>query len=134
MKPEFRPTGVEEVETETMRRLKESRAQHYLRGPIWMDDIRTAIKLGGSCLALLLLIHFRRAVTNQDEVTLPNSSLSELGIERDAKRRGLERLEKAKLITVERTSGHSVMIKLRSVRKREAPAPRVRGKSNRRVH
>jgi hypothetical protein len=120
----FQPTGVEEVETETMRRLKVSRTEHYLRGPIRIDDIRAATKLGGSCLALLLLIHFRRTVTGQSEVTLPNGFLAEFEIDKSAKQRGLKRLEEAKLITVERAAGHSVTIELRSARNRRGARKR----------
>src|SRR5258708_7475033 len=110
METDFRPTSVVEVETEYARRLKASRAEHYLYGQIRMDDIRAAIKLGASCLALLLAIHFRRAVTGQEAVTLPSDFLAGFGIDKSAKHRGLKRLEEAKLITVKRIPGNTAVV------------------------
>jgi len=118
MEREFRPTGVVEVETEHSRRLKASRAESYLYG-FRFDDLRTAIKLGGPCLALLCLIHFRRGVTGQEAVTLPSGFLAEFGIDKSAKLRGLRRLEEAKLIDVKRAVGHTTLIELRA-RKRKS--------------
>jgi hypothetical protein len=119
---EFRPTSVVEVETEHSRRLKVSRATHYLYG-FRMDDIRAAIKSGGSCLALLCLIHFRRAVTGQEAVTLPSGFLAEYGIGRSAKRRGLKSLEEAKIINVKRGVGHTALIELRARTRKRRAAP-----------
>jgi hypothetical protein len=121
MEREFWPTSIVEVQTEHSRRLKASRATHYLYG-FRMDDIRTAIKLGGPCLALLCLIHFRRAVTGQGAVTLPSGFLAEFGIDRSAKLRGLKRLEEAKLIDVKTSIGRTALIELRA-RKRKRRAP-----------
>lgn len=117
---DFRPTGVEEVETEYSRRLKASRAEHYLQSHIWIDDIRDATKLGGSCLALLLLIYFRRDVTREEAVTLPSGLLAEFGIDRSAKRRGLKSLEQVKLIKVKRTAGYTAVIELCKKKRRTA--------------
>jgi hypothetical protein len=126
--PEFKPTSVVEVETEWSRSLKASRAAHYLPDHIRMDDVRAAIELGGRCLALLLLIHFRRAVTGHEAVTLPSGFLAEFGIDKSAKLRGLQRLEEAKLINVERDIGHTAVIKLRAKKRnwKSVPAPTAR--------
>jgi hypothetical protein len=125
METDFRPTRVVEVQTEYVRRLKASRAEHYLYGPIRIADVRDAAKLGGTCLALLLAIHFRRAVTGREVVTLPSSFLAEFGIDKNAKQRGLKRLEEAKLIYVKRIPGHTAVIELRAKRKARTPsAPR----------
>jgi len=109
---DFRPTHVEEVETEYSRRLKTNRAGHYLRCRIRIDDIRDATKLGGSSLALLLLIYFRRDVAREETVTLPSGLLAGFGIDRSAKHRGLKGLEQAKLIKVKRAVGHTAVIEL----------------------
>ena len=119
---DFRPTSVEEVETEYSRRLKASRAEHYLQSRIRIDDIRDATKLGGSCLALLLLIYFRRDVTREEAVTLPSGLLAEFGIDRSAKRRGLKSLEQVKLIKVKRTVGHTAAIELCKKKRRTRAA------------
>jgi hypothetical protein len=117
---EFRPTSIVEVETEYSRGLKTRRVEHYLRGPIPLADIQVAAKLGGSCLALLLAIHHRIAVTKWREVTLPTGLLSEFGINYSAKWRGLKLLEKAKLIIVKRERGNSARIKLVSGKRQKA--------------
>jgi DNA-binding MarR family transcriptional regulator len=125
METDFRPTGVVEVQTEYARRLKASRAEHYLYGPVRIADVRAASKLGGVRLALLVAIHFRRAVTRRETVTLPSGFLAEFGIDKSAKQRGLKRLEEAKLINVKRAAGHTAVIELRAKRKARTPsAPR----------
>jgi hypothetical protein len=124
METDFRPTSVVEVETEYARRLKASRAEHYLFGPIRIGDVQVAAKLGGQCLTLLLAIHFRRAVTGQEAVTLPSGFLAEFGIGKNAKQLGLRHLEKAKLINVNRAAGHTALVELRSKRKAPARNPR----------
>jgi DNA-binding transcriptional ArsR family regulator len=86
--------------------------------------------LGGSCLALLLAIHFRRAVTESEAVTLPSGFLAEFGIDKSAKQRGLKRLEEAKLIDVRRIPGNTAVIELRAKRKaRTSSAPRWKSKN-----
>ena len=92
MQSEFRPTSVVEVQTEYARRLKARRAEYSLFGPIRIADIQAAAKLGGACLALLLALHYRRAYTAQDAVTLPSGFLAEFGIDKSAKQRALKAL------------------------------------------
>ena len=123
----FRPTEIVEVQTATLRRLEARRAQHYLRGPIRMADIQAATKLGGSCLAVLLAIHHRQVVTKQEAVTLPSGLLSNFGIDKSAKRRALQRLELAKLITVKRIPGKTAVIKLTARTKRNVPRISIDG-------
>jgi hypothetical protein len=121
MHPEFRPTSVVEVQTEYARRLKQRRAEYNLYGPIRIADVQTATKLGGSCLPLLLAVHYRRAYTAKEAVTLPSGFLAEFGIDRSAKQRGLKGLEAAKLITVKRMPGHSAVVQL-TARAKKRPA------------
>ena len=121
----FRPTKVEEVETQYSRALKTRRAEYYL-SPIRIADVQAASKLGGSCLALLLTIHYRSVVTGRDVVTLPSGLMSDFGIGRTVKGRGLKVLEAAKLITVTRASGNSARVKLVTRRKGNAPPMRSR--------
>jgi hypothetical protein len=86
--------------------------EHYLRGPIRIADIHAAAKLGGSCLALLLAIHHRATVTGYDAITLPSGFLSDFGVSRSTKARGLKMLEAAGFITVKRIRGHSAAVQL----------------------
>src|SRR5262245_56993145 len=122
MEASFRPTSIVEVLTNYGRRLKANRAEHYLYGPIRIADIKAAAKLGGTSLVLLLVIHFRRAVTGREAVTLPNTLLVEFGVDKSAKRRGLKRLEEAKIITVKRVLGNTAVIRLTTLVKRKARA------------
>ena len=119
MQSEFRPTSVVEVQTEYARRLKARRAEYSLFGPIRIADIQAAAKLGGACLALLLALHYRRAYTAQEAVTLPTGFLAEFGIDKSAKQRALKRLEDAKLINVKRIPGHSAVVQLTAREKKK---------------
>jgi hypothetical protein len=116
--PEFNPKAVVEVETEWSRRRKASRTGHFVFGPIAVRDIKVATELGGSCLAVLLMIIFRRDVLRSEAVTLPQGALDEFGVNADAKLRALKRLEQAKLIDVERSAGCTAVIKLRAKKRR----------------
>lgn len=122
MKTDFRPTSVVEVQTKYARSLKALRAEYCLFGPIRIADIQTATKLGGSCLPLLLAVYYRRAYTAKEAVTLPSGFLTEFGIDKSAKQRGLKRLEEARLVDVKRTPGHTAMIELRAKRKKASRA------------
>ena len=120
METSFRPTSIVEVQTDYGRRLKASRAEYCLYGPIRIADIKAAAKLGGACLALLLALHYRRAYTAQEAVTLPSGLLAEFGIDKSAKQRGLKRLEEAKLINVKRIPGHTAVVQLTARGKKKA--------------
>jgi hypothetical protein len=117
----FRPTEIVEVRSATLTRLEARRAEHYLRGPIRMTDIQEATKLGGSCLAVLLVIHHRQVVTKREAVTLPSGLLSKFGIDKSAKWRALQRLELAQLIRVKRIPGKTAVIELTPWTKRKSP-------------
>jgi hypothetical protein len=115
----FKPTSVVEVETEYSKRLKKTRAERFLRGPIRIDDLKVVAKMDRTCVVLLLLIHFRRDVSREGKaVSLPADFLAEFGIDKSAKQRALKRLEQAKLIDVERSAGHTAIIKLRAKKRR----------------
>jgi DNA-binding MarR family transcriptional regulator len=122
METDFRPTSVVEVQTEYARHLKARRAEYCLFGPIRIADIQAAQKLGGTCLALLFAVHYRRAYTAREAVTLPSGFLAEFGIDKSAKRRGLKRLEEAKFINVKRVAGHSAVVQLTTRARRKARA------------
>lgn len=112
METGFRPAEIVEVQTAALRRFRARQAERYLRGPIRMADIQAAAKLSGPCLALLLAIHYRHAITKQTVVTLPSGILSDFGIDKSAKRRALLRLESAKLIRVTRDPGKTAAVEL----------------------
>ena len=114
---DFRPTGVREIETEFSRKAKTKKDLYYFPFGIQIRETQIASKLGGSCAVLFFIIHFRRAVSGDEWVTLPNAFLAEFGIDKNAKQRGLALLEKAKLIIVKRAPGNSALVNL-TARKR----------------
>lgn|SRR5450631_762800 len=101
-----------EIETEVSRQSKVRHKGRFLKGPIPMHLIARAAKLPGQALALYLAVHHQTALTGKALVTLPSALLTELGISRDAKARGLRHLEQASLIRIERSCGRSVRVGL----------------------
>ena len=106
----FDPVVEIEVETDAVRMRQARRHKRFLKGPIAMPAVATAARLPGAALALLLAIYHRTALTGKGRVTLPASLMAELGINRDAKARGLRQLEAAGLIHVERPRGQNATI------------------------
>jgi len=96
-----------EVETEALKRSRSRHQGRFLRGPP-LRQIGTAAHLPGQALALLLAVHHQIALTGKRTVTLPRSLMTELGINKDAKARGLRALEGAGLIVIEREAGRTV--------------------------
>jgi hypothetical protein len=101
-----------EVRTSLIRRSRVRRAGRFLKGPIPLRDIAVAARLTGKALALFLLVHHQTDLTGKQIVTLPSKLLSDLGISRGAKARGLALLENAGLITVTRSRGRAARIGL----------------------
>jgi len=101
-----------EIETEVSRGFKRRHKGRFLKGPIPMPLIAAAAKLPGQSLALYLAVHHQTALAGKQQVTLPSGLLVEMGINRDAKARGLRHLENAGLIRVERVRGRSVRVSL----------------------
>jgi len=101
-----------EIETNAFRRARTTHQGRFLKGPIPMANIAAAAVLPGKALALFLAIHHRTALCRESSVTLPRGFLAELGIDRDAKARGLRNLEAAGLVRIERARGHTARVSL----------------------
>ncbi len=84
-----------------------------------MREISAAARLPGQALALFLAIHHQTALTGKPIVTLPANLLTDLGISRDSKARGLKALEQAELINVTRARGKNARVELRKTIKGE---------------
>jgi hypothetical protein len=97
----------EEVLTSSSRRRRQ-----FLRGPIDWQDVCAVAKLPGKTWAVWLLLHLRWPMEDGEGVTLPNSRLAEMGVDRWAKIRALRALEDAGFIRVERRRGCSARITL----------------------
>lgn len=90
--------------------LSVSRAEPFLKGPIPWDWIARASELPGQALAVGLCIWFRSGIEKSATVRLGRKWPSELGVERDAARRGLRRLELAGLVSVSRRVGCAPLV------------------------
>jgi hypothetical protein len=101
-----------EIETEALRRTRARHRGRFLKGPIPFRQLAAAARLPGQALALFLAAHHQTALTRRTMVTLPSGLLTELGISRDAKARGLRQLEDAGLIRVERSIGRAARVGL----------------------
>lgn len=101
-----------EVQTSASRRMQQRQSGRFLKGPIPMAQISAAAKLPGRALALFLAVHHRTALSGKPMVTLPKRLLTELGVHRDAKARGLRELESAGLVRVERSRGRTALVGL----------------------
>jgi DNA-binding MarR family transcriptional regulator len=77
-----------------------------------MREIGAAARLPGQALALFLALHHQTALTGKPIVTLPAKLLTDLGVSRDAKARGLKALEQAGLVYVSRSRGKAARIEL----------------------
>jgi hypothetical protein len=75
---------------------------NFIKGPIDAIWLIQAAKLGVKPLLLGLVLWYLRGLRRADTVLLSNVTCGEWGIEPDAKRRALIKLEKAGLITIER--------------------------------
>jgi DNA-binding MarR family transcriptional regulator len=109
---EFKQT---EVETDLVRRSKTRHSERFLKGPILLRDIAEAARLPGKALALFLAIRHQTDLTGKPSITLPAKLLTDLGVSRGAKARGLRSLEKAGLITVVRSKGRTARIHLATI-------------------
>ena len=103
---------LEEVETETLRALKASRIEPYLkRHPL--RPMQEAAKLGGDALAIFLELLHRMDVSGQPVVTLPLHRLAAWGIKtRQRKSRAVRKLSQAGLVSTRQQRGRSVRINL----------------------
>jgi DNA-binding transcriptional ArsR family regulator len=109
-----RSSGIKEIEIDTaaFRKARMRRHGRFLKGPILVREIAVAARLRGQALALFLAIHHQTQLAGKTAVTLPSGLLTQLGIGKDAKSRGLRQLEDAGLVRVERSKGRTARMSL----------------------
>ena len=76
--------------------------EKFLKGPIPLKWLTNASKLPGKAFQIGIVLWYLGGLTKTCEVKLTNVVLAEFGIKKDAKRRGLESLEVAGLVSVKR--------------------------------
>lgn len=106
-----------EITTTTMVDPKSSRPPRrvqgtFLKGPIPMNWLQRAAKLSGKALHLGVALWFRAGLVGSLTVKLANADLAAMGVARDAKYEGLQRLKAAGLITIEQQPGRAPTVTL----------------------
>lgn len=84
----------------------------FLKGPIPMDWLQRAGMLPGKALHLGVALWFRAGLAGSMTVKLANADLAAMGVARDAKYEGLQRLKAVGLISVEQQPGRAPTVTL----------------------
>jgi hypothetical protein len=92
--------------------------QSFLKGPLLLDELRPVAQMPGKALAIWLLIRHRTDLNRGKWATLPQRTLAEWGVGKDARADALRRLEQAGLIKVDRPKGYMLKVKLAPRRRR----------------
>ncbi len=87
----------------------------FLKGPVPLFWLMAAAQLPGKALAVGIALWFRCGLERSNQVRLPTTLLNLFGIDRHAKARALDSLEKASLIAVERRKGKNPIVTLLEV-------------------
>lgn len=84
----------------------------FLEGPIPLDWLSTAAQQPGKSLHLAIAIWAIASLAGSANVQIGNLAVQPFGLDRNAKYRSLDWLEKAGLIHVQRKSGRSPVVTL----------------------
>ena len=98
---------------------RHKQGQKFLRGPVPLGWLANAAQLPGKALHVSIVIWFLAGLTKAPAVSLPNKTLRLFGVNRNAKYRALESLEKANLTAVERHAGRSPLVTLLDAENRQ---------------
>ena len=90
--------------------VRNTQSYKFLKGPVPLPWLIAAAELPGKTFIVGIVIWFRCGLCKSSTITLPSTVLSLFHIDRSAKSRALDSLEKASLITVERRSGKSPVV------------------------
>jgi hypothetical protein len=85
----------------------------FILGPIPLELLKSAASLQGKALQIVLCIFFLVGIQKASRVKLSYKLLSEFGVSRSSAYRGIEALENAGLISVERHPGRSPRVTLK---------------------
>jgi hypothetical protein len=112
----FAPTAdaidVEETRLESIEMKTRHRHNRFLKGPVPWHWIVQASALPGKAFVIGLCLRRLQGATRSPTVTLSNAELAPFRIDRAAKSRVLDALEKAGLITAERKPGRWPIVTL----------------------
>ena len=112
-------TPARKTQTGFQRRLSPDAS--FIAGPVDIEWLSQARKLGVTALWVGLILWFLRGLRRSDSFLVSNKMLRKWGIEPDAKTRALRKLEKAQLIAVERRGRRSPMVTILPVQMKSTP-------------
>ena len=92
------------------RKVEGTKRRQFLKGPISLPWLMRASRLPGRAIVVGIVIWFRVGLCKSKTITLTTTILSNFGVDRHAKRRSLEALEMAGLVSVVRCSGKNPTI------------------------
>ena len=102
------PEAVSAPESNTLPQHR--KGERFLKGPIPMHWLSKAIPLSGKELAVAIVLWHFAGMLDTSIIKLTNAKVRRFGLDRYAKTRGLEGLEKAGLVRVERAKGRSPVV------------------------
>ena len=91
-----------------------ARTPPYLSGKVPLAWLAQAHALGGQCLAVGILLWFRRNLTKQAVVTLSRGQRASFQVPERSYFAAVQRLESAGLVRVERLPGHALRIMIQA--------------------
>jgi hypothetical protein len=94
-------------------RLRPPAGGKFLKGPIPMAWIETALTLPGRALAVGVLLWFEAGCARTDAVDITYARLGRRGLPESTARRGLRALESAGLVCIERRAGRALRVTIR---------------------
>ena len=83
---------------------------HFLKGPIPLDWLEIASRLPGRSLHVGIALWFLGGMHKSRVIPLSNHTSRRFGLDRNSKYRGLDWLEQAELISVERKLGRAPIV------------------------
>jgi hypothetical protein len=87
-----------------------NRGEKFLKGPIPLIWLTNAAKLPGRALHVGISLWYLSGLKKTHEVKLTNVVLAKFGVKKDAKRRGLEALEEAGLVSIKRRKNKNPIV------------------------
>lgn len=86
---------------------RRSKSALFLKGPVPLDWLAAAGRLPAKALQVAIVIWHRAGIARTNAVPVPTQLLTAFGVDRFAKRRALDALASAGLITVQHHRGRS---------------------------
>ena len=84
----------------------------FIRGPLFLSWFKRAMAAGKPAVFVGLVLWYRKGLEKRDTVRLTNVELKNWGISRQTKYRGLDQLETAGLIKINRKCKHNPVVQI----------------------